>query len=67
MVLIYDYMLEAHPGGARAISSLKSSYDQTLDPARPFARLIGNIYCPYQQWDERALEWHEKPFSKSAE
>ena len=29
MVLIFDYILQAHPGGVRAISSLKSPNHQT--------------------------------------
>ena len=59
MVLIFDYILQAHIGGVRAISSLKSPNHQTWDTARPLSRLIGNVYCPYQCY-ERALEWHQK-------
>ena len=65
MVLIFDYILQAHSGGVRAISSLKRPNHRTRDPGRILTCLIGNPYCPYQ-WDERALEWHEKRNFKSA-
>ena len=43
MAPLFDYILQAHSGGERAISSPKSPSHQTRDSGRPLARLIINV------------------------